>query len=199
MIQQARLHDEEAMVLLYQRALPVVYRYVLGRLGRQDLVEDVVAEVFLVMVESISDLRAEHEPGFYAWLLQVANGKISRAFRQITRRERKQTPLEVGSEKGSEQRASEPVATDVLSNPGAVLEWNETLEEIGQALDTLSEEQQAVIIGRFLAGQSIDELAQALDKQPGAIRALQFRALGTLADRLGLTRQRQQRRKGALR
>jgi DNA-directed RNA polymerase specialized sigma24 family protein len=53
-----------------------------------------------------------------------------------------------------------------------------------------------VIVGRFLAGQSIDQLAQALGKQPGAIRALQFRALGTLAERLGLTRRLPQRSNG---
>jgi hypothetical protein len=43
-IKQARLHDEEALVALYQRALPVIYRYALARLGRPDLVEDVVSE-----------------------------------------------------------------------------------------------------------------------------------------------------------
>jgi DNA-directed RNA polymerase specialized sigma24 family protein len=73
-IKQARRHDEEALVALYQCALPVIYRYVLARLGRSDLVEDVVSEVFLVMVESIGDLRTEQEAGFYAWLLQIAHG-----------------------------------------------------------------------------------------------------------------------------
>src|SRR6516164_11443867 len=89
-IKQARSHDEEAVVALYQRALPVIYRYALARLGRPDLVEDVVSEVFLVMVESIEGLRSEQEAGFYAWLLQIAQGKISRALRHVTRTERKQ-------------------------------------------------------------------------------------------------------------
>src|SRR5258706_10142998 len=60
-IGRARHRDEEALVALYKRGLPIVYRYVMARLGRPDLVEDVVSEVFLVMVESIGDLRAEHE------------------------------------------------------------------------------------------------------------------------------------------
>lgn len=197
-IRQARLHDEEALVVLYQRALPVIYRYVLARLGRQDLVEDVVADVFLVMVESISGLRTEQEAGFYAWLIQIAQGKIARAFRRLARSERKQGPPERNSERASANGVGEPVATDVLSNPVAVLEWCETLAEIGQALGELSEEQQVVIVGRFLAEQSIDELAKALGKQPGAIRALQFRALGTLAERLGFTRGLRLRSKGGL-
>ncbi len=90
------MHDEEALVALYQRALPVIYRYVMARLGRADLAEDVVAEVFLVMVEMISDLRSEEEAGFYAWLIQIAQGKISRSFWTNTSQERVKA-LPVGS------------------------------------------------------------------------------------------------------
>src|SRR5690349_17418453 len=92
-IRRARQRDEEALVALYRRALPVIYRYVLVRLGQPDLVEDVVSDVFLVMVESIGALRAEHEAGFYAWLIQIAQGKISRALRSRKRSEMRLVPL----------------------------------------------------------------------------------------------------------
>lgn len=198
MIEQARHGDEEALVALYQRALPVVYRYVIARLGRLDLAEDVISEVFLVMVESIGNLRAEHEAGFYAWLIQIAQGKISRALRHVTSKERRHLPFPGASDGAHLVPPLEPVATDLVSNPAALQEWRETLEELGVALGRLSAEQQAVVVGRFLAGQSIDELARALDKQPGAVRALQFRALGTLADHLGLTRRKRRDVKGGL-
>lgn len=195
-IGRARHRDEEALVALYKRGLPIVYRYVMARLGRPDLVEDVVSEVFLVMVESIGDLRTEHEPGFYAWLIQIARGKISRALRQLTRKERKQLPLPGPAAWSDPDCATEPIATDLMSNPVAAQEWHETLHELDVALGTLSAEQQAVVVGRFLAGQSIEDLAQALGKQPGAVRALQFRALGALAERLGLPRGPGRRGKG---
>jgi RNA polymerase sigma-70 factor (ECF subfamily) len=196
-IQRARQHNEEALVTLYQRALPVIYRYVLARLGRSDLVEDVVADVFLVMVESISDLRAEHEAGFYAWLIQIAQGKIARAWRHHKRSEVRLVPLlsQSDAETDDGRWLAEPMATDLVSNPAALQEWREMLEELGLALESLTTEQQIVVIGRFLAGQSIEDLARALNKQPGAVRALQFRALGTLAERLGL-RTPARRRKG---
>jgi RNA polymerase sigma-70 factor (ECF subfamily) len=186
-IRQARRHDEEALVALYQRALPVIYRYVLARLGRSDLVEDVVSEVFLVMVESIGDLRTEQEAGFYAWLLQIAQGKISRALRHLTRSERRHIPLASTPTTGG-YPAVELMATDLVSNPVALYEWRETLEEVGLALGSLSAEQQVVVVGRFLAGQKIEDLAMALGKQPGAVRVLQFRALKALAKYLGLAR-----------
>jgi RNA polymerase sigma factor (sigma-70 family) len=194
-IKQARSHDEEAVVALYQRALPVIYRYTLARLGRPDLVEDVVSEVFLVMVESIDELRTEQEAGFYAWLLQIAQGKISRALRHVARIERKQISLP-GSQMSDQYNSIELVANDLVSNPVELHEWRETLEEVGLAMGNLSAEQQVIVIGRFLAGQKIEDLARALGKQPGAVRILQFRALNTLAKHLGLVRGSHLKRKG---
>ena len=194
-IKLARSHDEDAVVALYQRALPVIYRYALARLGRPDLVEDVVSEVFLVMVESIDELRTEQEAGFYAWLIQIAQGKISRALRHVTRNERKQIPLP-DSQSIDQYNSIELVATDLVSNPVELHELRETLEEVGLAMSSLSAEQQVIVIGRFLAGQKIEDLAQALGKQPGAVRILQFRALNTLAKHLGLARGSQRKRKG---
>ena len=194
-IEQARSHDEEAVVALYQRALPVIYRYALARLGRPDLVEDVVSEVFLVMVESIEELRTEQEAGFYAWLLQIAQGKISRALRHVSRNERKHIPLP-GTQPSDQYNSIELVATDLVSNPVELHEWRETLEEVGLAMGSLSSEQQIILIGRFLAGQKIEDLAQALGKQPGAVRILHFRALNTLAKQLGRARGSYRKRKG---
>jgi RNA polymerase sigma-70 factor (ECF subfamily) len=174
----------------------VIYRYVLARLGRLDLVEDVVADVFLVMVESIREIRTDREAGFYAWLIQIAHGKISRVFRHLTQHEKKHLYLVTDSARVDYEAVTEPIDTDPLSNPVATLEWRETVEEIGQALGNLNAEQQVVVVGRFLAGQSISEIAEALGKQPGAIRALQFRALGNLAEHLGFLRKPGQRHKG---
>ncbi len=195
MIRRARLHDEAALVALYQRAFPVIYRYVMARLGRSDLVEDVVSEVFLVMVESIVNLRTEQEAGFYAWLLQIAQGKISRTLRHLTHNERRHIPLPDTRTTGR-YASVELMATDLVSNPVALHEWRETLEEVGLALGSLSDEQQVIVIGRFLAGQKIEDLAQALGKQPGAVRVLQFRALKAIAEHLGLTRGARSKGKG---
>lgn len=199
MLEQAKHRDEEALVALYQRALPVIYRYVLARLGRPDVVEDVVADVFLVMVESIGDLRAGHEAGFYAWLIQIAQGKIARALRRQQHNQVRLVSLSETSEGGDENQEAALMATDMESNPAALQEWRETLEELGLALGSLTTEQQVVVIGRFLAGQSIEDLARTLNKKPGSVRALQFRALETLAERLGLTRWTQRQGRGGQR
>lgn len=146
-----------------------------------ELAEDTTSEVFLDMVAGLGALRAEHEAGFYAWLLRIAQAKIARALQRQTRAETRQRPL---PDDADSDRLAIPT-TDLLSDPAALHELRETVEELGLALGSLTAEQQTVVIGRFLAGQSIEDLARALNKQPGAIRALQFRALGALAERLG--------------
>lgn len=166
----------------------------LARLGRPDLVEDVVSEVFLVMVESIGELRTEQEAGFYAWLLQIAQGKVSRSIRHVARGEKSYISLPTYAT--DLYPTVELMATDLLSNPVALHEWRETLEELGLALGSLSVEQQVIVIGRFLAGQKIEDIAQALGKQPGAVRVSQFRALKALAGHLGLARESQRKGKG---
>lgn len=148
------------------------------------------------MVKYIDELRTEQEAGFYAWLLQIAQGKISRALRHVTHNERKHIPLPGSQTSDQYNNSIELVATDLVSNPVELHEWRETLEEVGLAMGSLSAEQQVIVIGRFLAGQKIEDLAQALGKQPGAVRILQFRALNTLAKHLGLARGSQRKRKG---
>lgn len=161
----------------------MVYRYVLARLGRPDLAEDVVAEVFVTMLEAIPDLRTREEAGFYAWLLRIAQSKVARALRQVARSHQQMSLT------GGEERVGpvpqEPLASDLASDPVGLQEWRETLQEVGEALGRLSEEQQVIVVGRFLGGAHVEELARALGKQPGAVRVLQFRALQTLARHLG--------------
>ena len=198
LLNKARQHDTEAVATLYRRALPVMYRFVYAHLGQPDLVEDVVSEVFLVMVESLEQLRSEQEAGFYAWLIQIAHHKVARAIAQAQRQRLHESPLpeECGPDREDTQPHEALPDPRIEADPEAWEEWQETLGELQGAMSTLSPEQQVVLAGRFLAGQSVDDLAQALHKRPGAVRALQFRALGKLAERLGLTTRQPQVSKG---
>jgi len=194
MLDLARRHDTDAIAALYQRALPTVYRYVAVRIqGQLEIVEDVVSDVFLAMVESIANLRADYEAGFFAWLLQIAQAKISRAIDSQARQRTRQRPL---PEDSGEHAAMALTAKGEGDDPANLHEWREVLQEMGTALELLTPDQQTVVIGRFLADQSIESLAQTLHKEPGAIRALQFRALDTLAEHLGRPRTKRRSSKG---
>jgi RNA polymerase sigma-70 factor (ECF subfamily) len=53
-------------------------------------------------------------------------------------------------------------------------------------LATLTEEQREAITLRFFAGLSAREAAEAMGKQEGTVRGLQFRAIAALRRQLGI-------------
>ena len=58
-------------------------------------------------------------------------------------------------------------------------------DELRAAIGELTEEQQQVVLLRFVAGQSPGEVAQALEKTENAVKQMQFRALRSLGRLLG--------------
>jgi RNA polymerase sigma factor (sigma-70 family) len=53
-------------------------------------------------------------------------------------------------------------------------------QSVRELLEGLTEEQRDVILLRVVADQSVEEVAQILDKRPGAIKMLQRRGLARL-------------------
>ncbi len=180
---RARRNDAAAITALYQQALPPLYRYVLVRIRQPELVEDVLGEIFLEMVEALPNLRAAHKAGFFAWIFSIAHARVVTTQRRLAREHAHRAPSDPTTQ-ATFFDLPDPTSYD----PAAIQERHEDLAALGAALELLTEEQQFVIIGRFFADQSIEEIAQALHKQPGAVRALQFRALERLASRLGQRR-----------
>ena len=57
-LQQARHADHQALSLLYRYFVPMIYRYMLIRIGNPHDTEDLVADTFFAMVEGIATTRA---------------------------------------------------------------------------------------------------------------------------------------------
>src|SRR5262249_62194345 len=71
-------------------------------------------------------------------------------------------------------------AAPFVDDPATTIVAHLEAEELRSALAELTEEQQQVVLLRFVAGQSTSEVAQALDKSENAIKQMQFRALRSL-------------------
>jgi RNA polymerase sigma-70 factor (ECF subfamily) len=176
---RAKTLDERSLSLLYARFLPVIYRYHLARLSDPHLAEDLTAETFIAMVEQIARARAEEELTFAAWLLGIARNKLLMHFR--ARRSRPAPVYGVPDELPLYTSAEE-------DDPLAVLSARESWSEVVVALDELTEEQRNVVLYRCVLGYSAEEVGGLIGKQAGAVRALQFRALASLARRLSVQR-----------
>jgi RNA polymerase sigma-70 factor, ECF subfamily len=172
---RAKALDERCLSLLYARFLPVIYRFHLSRMSDPHVAEDVTAETFVAMVEQIAQARATEELGFAAWLLAIARNKALMYYRAGRRRPTAvygvpdEFPLYTSADEG---------------DPLDVLTARESWSAIVAALNTLTEEQRAVVLYRCVLGYTAEEVGELLGKQAGAVRALQFRALTSLAQRL---------------
>jgi RNA polymerase sigma-70 factor, ECF subfamily len=174
-LRRARAFDEEAMTQLYRRFLPVVYRFIITRVADVPTAEDLTSDTFYAVIEHIGDTRAEDELTFAAWTLGIARNQVASYFRR--QRARPVTRLD-------EPEQENLVASD--DDPLSVITARERLAEVAEALNQLTEDQRTVVLYRIILGYSAEDVGVLLKKQPGAVRALQFRALASLARIMGL-------------
>ena len=180
LLQRACAADHQALSMLYRRFLPVVYRYVLIRVGDPHQAEDVTADTFFAMVEGIARTRASDELGFAAWVLGIARNKVAMHFRQQRVRDEVRHDVTDGMEL---------FAAGDEDDPLTIITARESWSVVASALQRLTEEQRSVVLYRCVLGYSTDDVAALLRKRPKAVRALQSRALSSLARHLGINRQ----------
>jgi RNA polymerase sigma-70 factor, ECF subfamily len=178
-LEQARALDKAALATIYQRYVPLIYRYIAARVRDTHVTEDLTSEVFVNAVTNIAGLRADDELTFAAWLLRIARNVVFGHYRKS----RARPPV------GSVERiADEPAASAEAGDPLDVVTAREDWSEVVVALHQLTEDQRNVLLYRTVLGYTTDEVARLLGKRTGTIRALQFRALASLARLLDLPR-----------
>jgi RNA polymerase sigma-70 factor (ECF subfamily) len=170
--------------MLYRRFLPVVYRYVLARVGAVQTAEDITSETFIAVINGIGNMRAHDELTFAAWILGIARNKVATHFRR--QRTHPEAPHALTENE-------QPWAVAEQGDPLAIITARESWSEVVIGLNQLTEDQRAVILYRCVLGYSTEDVARLLEKQPNAIRALQFRALTSLARFLNSTDRPQER------
>jgi RNA polymerase sigma-70 factor (ECF subfamily) len=174
-LERARAYDRSALAMLYRRFMPVIYRYVLARVSTVQTAEDITSETFLAIVTGIATMRANDELSFAAWALSIARNKVATHFRRQH------------GQPATRQLLPEEEQTQTTADAGdplAILTARESWSEVVDALNKLTEEQRAVVLYRCVLGYSTDDVARLLERQPNAIRALQFRGLASLARHL---------------
>jgi RNA polymerase sigma-70 factor (ECF subfamily) len=161
--ERAAKRDREAFAKLYDLYADKIYKYIYYKSGRTDEAEDLTAQVFLKAWEAIEHYKWEGYP-FSTWLYRIAHNQMIDHYRT----HRETFPLDTARTRES---GLDPLESAEKSFSSA---------QIRGAIRHLTQDQQRVIILRFLEGYSTAEVANILDKDPDAIRALQHRALRAL-------------------
>ena len=159
----ARAGAEWAWERLYAELAPGVRGYVRAN-GAADP-DDLVSEVFLQVVRGLDGFRGE-EPAFRGWVYTIAHRRLVDDLRRRSRRP--STPVEPGTLAGVELAGG-----DVEDEAHAAIDE----ERVRAAIDTLPADQRAVLLLRILGDLTIEQIAEAVGKKPGAVKALQRRAL----------------------
>ena len=163
LLERIQQHDQQALAEVHDRYFDRIFRYLSYRLGEPEAAADLAGEVFLALIKA---LRTGKPPrtSLSGWLYGVARNMAADYIKEQTRT----IPLM------EDLIADEPSLTDQVH-------LSEIAPVLRNALLKLTEEQQHVIALRFGQELSLAETAQLMDKSVGAVKALQHRALVSLA------------------
>ncbi len=161
--------NSQVIAAVYDRYFPEIYRYVFYRLGAENLVEDIVSDVFVRLLEAAKSKRGP-TTNVKGWLLSTASNAISDHFRHVYKR-----PTEALTESIPDLKSS---LTDEVDR-------RQQADSIRQAYTQLTLEQQNVLALRFGDGYSLEETATVMQKKVNAVKALQYRALAALQRQIG--------------
>ena len=166
LIRRAKEGEPEVVSALYDRYQRGIYRYLYYRVGDPQTAEDLTSEVFLRMIEALSNYNNQNI-SFQAWLFQIARNLSIDHYRKIG------TQRDVQLEDKYPEQGAEPLELIAQELTG---------EKLRRALVDLPDNQRDVIVMRFISGMPIGEVAQVLHKSDDSIKGLQRRALLALRE-----------------
>lgn len=147
--------DRGDVVAILDGSLPVVYDYLLRRVGDRQQAEDLTSETMLAALTAVRDRGSEIVS--VGWLIGIARHKLIDHWRA---REREQRRLRVISSGMQERHVDEP-----FEESGAL-----------RALAQLNPWQRAALTLRYVDGLSVPEVAAHIGRSVGATEVLLVRA-----------------------
>lgn len=170
-VRRARTGDRAAFAELYRAfAGPLYAQCLLPRLGSRAAAEDVLAETFRVLLESLDGFHHEGK-SIWFWIVRVAINKANDTHRAAARK---------GRALASYEKLVEPVAPTSLT-PDSELELAERAERlrglVGRVLERINPRYRRAIELRVLEERSREECATVLEVKLGTFDVLVLRAL----------------------
>ena len=169
-VAEAQSGDEWAFGVIFDHYHEPVYRFIASRVQRPSDAEDLTQLVFVKALEALPRYEARGVP-FGGWLFRLARNTVI----DFVRTRHDHAGLEALVERAHGD-----------AGPDEIAMLRQELDAVRLALQSLTDEQQEAIALRFFAGLSAREAAEAMDKQEGTVRGLQFRAIAALRRQLGI-------------
>ena len=155
---------------LYRLLAPAV----LGYLGAQgtDEPEDLCSEVFIGVFRNLKTFSGGGVQ-FRSWVFSVAHHRIV-----DERRRRARRPADVPLD---DSTAARPLPADADADAGTAAAARMGTARVVEICSSLAPDQRDVLLLRLVCDLTVEQVAELLEKSPGAVKALQRRALGSVA------------------
>jgi RNA polymerase sigma-70 factor (ECF subfamily) len=170
LVTEARDGDPWAFGMIFDHYHEAIHRFIASRVNRPSDAEDLTQLVFVKALEALPRYQSRGVP-FGGWLFRLARNAVIDHAR--TRHEHADLETIVDRPHGD-------------AGPEEIAAVRQELDAVAAALESLTDEQREAIELRFFAGLSARETADAMGKQEGTVRGLQFRAIGALRRQLGV-------------
>jgi RNA polymerase sigma factor (sigma-70 family) len=176
LVLRAKAGDRAAFEEILGRLRPRLELVIGLRLGkhlrdRLD-VEDVLQETLLRAWQGLGRFEWKDEASLFSWFSRIAERVI---LEEAKRRK----------EKNIEDLESEP-SGDAVS-PGKALRRKERFQTLREALEALPPDYRQVLLGVWIDGLPVNEIARRMDRSPNAVSHLILRALRKLREIFGDT------------
>jgi RNA polymerase sigma-70 factor, ECF subfamily len=160
----AKEYDLESLGTIYDRFNKEIFVYAVRLLGDDRLAEDCVSETFSRFLKALQ-FGAGPKDHLKAYLYRIAHNWITDSYRR-------HIPEVV--------ELDESFKSDETMLPEKQAESNLIIQQLRLVLRSLTPDQRQVVALRYLEGWENEEVAAALGKNVGAVKALQHRALDTM-------------------
>lgn len=168
LLRRVRSLDELALAAVFDMYYEPLYRYIYHHVGHAATAEDLTAEVFHRLLETLEQGGGPRRH-FRAWLYRVAHNLVVDDARR--RQHRDHEPLDAGM-------ADDGLGTAARAHD-AILAGH-----VRRALLTLTGKQRAVVVMKYLEGWENKEIARTLGISIGAVKSLRVRGVEALRRRL---------------
>ncbi|GAB4442106.1 MAG: sigma-70 family RNA polymerase sigma factor [Anaerolineae bacterium] len=169
LLERARRGERDAITHIYESYFEPIYQFIRLRVDDAPLAEDLTGDVFVKLVDALRGRNAPRH-SLRGWLFRVARNAIHDHY-------------------GKQQRISTVALEEWLPAPSGDDPEARAIRaldaaQVRHALRALADDQQEVLILRFGQRLSLEETADIMGRQVGAIKSLQFRATTNLRKRL---------------
>jgi RNA polymerase sigma factor (sigma-70 family) len=170
LVTRSQAGDAGAFADLFERYHAKTYRIAFAIARNRQLAEDITQEAFVQAFRAIGNIRPGEPfgPWFYRLVVRQAR-RMARPFGQIL------ISLEAWRERGLE--TADPAAS-------VQIDQMETKEQVWRAMASLSHLHREVLVLRYFADLTEEQVAQATETSPGTVKSRLHHARRLLAERL---------------